>query len=87
MKEDGPSPPPALARHLPREGRGMAEAHPFPTLARRTLEDTQLRRNLRVATGTIRGKRAAAVDEIPDWEELREAGAALKDHVLRHLDR
>jgi L-lactate dehydrogenase complex protein LldF len=26
------------------------------------------------------------VDEVPDWAELRDAGAAIKDHVLAHLD-
>ena len=30
--------------------------------------------------------RAHAVAELPDWEELREAGAALKRRVLRNLD-
>jgi L-lactate dehydrogenase complex protein LldF len=58
----------------------------FPTAARAALRDSQLRRNLGVATRTIREKRAAVVAERPDWEELREAGAALKRRVLRHLD-
>ena len=48
--------------------------------------EPQLRRNLWVATHTIRAKRAAVVAERPDWEELREAGRALKERVLRHLD-
>ncbi len=39
------------------------------------------------ATRTIRGKRAAVVDELPDWEHLREAGRAIKERTLRHLDR
>ncbi|MBC8160939.1 MAG: iron-sulfur cluster-binding protein [Roseiflexaceae bacterium] len=38
------------------------------------------------ATQTIRGKRAAVVDEMPDWEALREAGRAIKARTLRHLD-
>ena len=38
------------------------------------------------ATQTIRGKRAAVVGELPDWEQLREAGRAIKERVLRHLD-
>ena len=58
----------------------------FPTAARIALRDTQLRRNLGVATTTIRERRAQAVAERPDWEELREAGRALKERVLRHLD-
>jgi L-lactate dehydrogenase complex protein LldF len=58
----------------------------FPTAARAALADTQLRRNLAHATGTIRGKRAAVVGEVDEWERLRRAGAALKDRTLRHLD-
>jgi L-lactate dehydrogenase complex protein LldF len=62
----------------------------FPTAARAALADTQLRSNLAHATGTIRAKRAAVVAELQqsgDWEELRLAGAAVKDNTLRHLDR
>ena len=62
---------------------GMPE---FPVAARRAVADTQLRRNLAHATGTIRAKRASAVAELDDWPELRAAGAALKERVLRHLD-
>jgi len=54
----------------------------FPAAARRTLRDSQLRRNLAAATSTIRTKRAAAVGELPDWEELRFAGEAIKDEAL-----
>jgi L-lactate dehydrogenase complex protein LldF len=59
---------------------------PFEESAKPSLADSQLRRNLGKATRTIREKRAAAVGEMPDWEELREAGRALKTRVLRHLD-
>ena len=38
----------------------------FPNAARRALADTQLRRNIGRATNTIRAKRAAVVDEVPD---------------------
>jgi L-lactate dehydrogenase complex protein LldF len=61
----------------------------FPSAARTALADTQLRANLAHATGTIRAKRAAVVGELQqsgDWEELRLAGAAIKDNTLRHLD-
>ncbi len=58
----------------------------FPVAAREAVADAQLRRNLRHATGTIRGKRAAVVGELDDWEALRVAGAAIKDRTLRHLD-
>ena len=65
-------------------GRGVSEG--FPAAAREALGNEQLRRNLRVATHTIRAKRAAVVAERPDWAELREAGRAIKERVLRHLD-
>jgi L-lactate dehydrogenase complex protein LldF len=62
------------------------ETPTFEESAKRSLADSQLRRNLGKATRTIREKRAAAVAEMPDWEELREAGHALKSRVMRHLD-
>ncbi len=59
---------------------------PFPSAARAALADTQLRQNLAHATGTIRAKRAAVVAEVDEWEELRLAGAAIKDNTLHRLD-
>ncbi|GAA2642650.1 LutB/LldF family L-lactate oxidation iron-sulfur protein [Dactylosporangium fulvum] len=59
---------------------------PFPVAARKALADDQLRRNLGHATRTIRGKRAAVVGEVPDWEELRRAGEAIKAHTMATLD-
>lgn len=59
----------------------------FPKNAAEAVQDSQLRYNLRKATHTIRGKRAAVVGELPDWQELRTAGQTIKDHTLRHLDR
>ena len=58
----------------------------FPSAARAALADTQLRQNLAHATATIRSKRSAVVDEVEEWEELRVAGAAIKDNTLHHLD-
>ena len=65
----------------------MSPAGGFPEAAREALADPQLRANLRGATHTIRDKRAAAVAEVPDWEELREAGRLIKSGAMRHLDR
>jgi len=59
---------------------------PFPEAARAALADTQLRRNLAHATATIRAKRNAVVAEVAEWEDLRLAGAAIKDEVLLNLD-
>ena len=58
----------------------------FPEAARTALADRQLRSNLAAATATIRDRRAQAVGEVPDWEELREAGRALKAQTLANLD-
>ncbi|MFL6136389.1 MAG: lactate utilization protein B [Frankiaceae bacterium] len=58
----------------------------FPRTAERAVRDAQLRANLRRATSTIRARRAAVVGELPDWEQLRLAGEAIKRRTLRHLD-
>ncbi len=58
----------------------------FPEAARRELADAQLRANLRTATDTIQAKRARVVGELPDWQELREAGRAIKADVLANLE-
>ena len=58
----------------------------FPDAARIALGDPQLRRNLGNATATIRDKRARVVAEVPDWEELRDAGRAIKADVMHRLD-
>jgi L-lactate dehydrogenase complex protein LldF len=58
----------------------------FPAAARTAVADSQLRRNLTHATTAIRLKRADAVSELDDWEELRQAAKAIKDHTLAHLD-
>jgi len=59
----------------------------FPAAARAALGDAQQRKNLQDATHTIRARREAVVSEVADWEELRVAGAAIKDDVLAHLDK
>jgi L-lactate dehydrogenase complex protein LldF len=58
----------------------------FPDAARVELANVQLRTNLRNATDTIRAKRAGVVAELPDWQELREAGRAIKADVLVRLE-
>ncbi|MBV9405326.1 MAG: iron-sulfur cluster-binding protein [Acidobacteriaceae bacterium] len=66
--------------------RSAAEAKPFPEAAHQALEDSQLRRNVRNATNIIQAKRNAMVAEMPDWEDLRNAGHAIKTHTLKYLD-
>jgi L-lactate dehydrogenase complex protein LldF len=57
----------------------------FPAAAHETLQDSQLRRNLGKATQTIRAKRLRTIAELPDWEALREAGAAIKTRAMATL--
>ncbi len=75
-----------MPRYAP---RGVGALHPersFPKAARDALADSQLRRNLGNATGTIRAKRAAVVSEVPDWEDLRTAAEAIKAATMARLD-
>jgi L-lactate dehydrogenase complex protein LldF len=75
---------------MPTAPRGVGHlrgSERFPVAARAALGNSQLRRNLALATATIRAKRASVVAELPDWEELRAAGQAIKQHTLAHLDR
>lgn len=65
----------------------------FPAAAREALANAQLRHNLAHATGTIRDKRARLVEEVTEsvtgtsgWEELRLAGAGVKEQALLTLE-
>ncbi|SNS96845.1 L-lactate dehydrogenase complex protein LldF [Geodermatophilus pulveris] len=74
---------------LPTAPRGVGHLRgdrPFPEAARDALRDGQLRANLGHATSTIRAKRAKVVGEVPDWEQLRQAGKALKASTMARLD-
>jgi L-lactate dehydrogenase complex protein LldF len=74
----------AALRAAPPEG--PAAAAKFSVAARDALGDPRLRRDLRAAATAIRGRRAAAIGELDDWEQLRAAGRAIKDHTLLNLD-
>jgi L-lactate dehydrogenase complex protein LldF len=67
-------------------GASGSVGRPFPIAAREALGDAQLRANLAGATHTIREKRDRVVAEVADWQQLREAGAAIKADVLANLD-
>ncbi|MDR3746013.1 MAG: LutB/LldF family L-lactate oxidation iron-sulfur protein [Acidobacteriaceae bacterium] len=58
----------------------------FQVAARVLVGDSQMRKNVRHATKVIQTKRAKVVAEMPDWQKLREAGQAIRQHTLRHLD-
>lgn len=57
----------------------------FPEAAHDELGNEQLRRNLGKATHSIRAKRLDVTGELPDWEHLRDAGAAIKTDTMNRL--
>jgi L-lactate dehydrogenase complex protein LldF len=59
----------------------------FQTAAKLLLNDSQLRKNVRHATGVIQARRKLVTEELPDWQELRESARQIKTHTLQHLDR
>jgi len=54
---------------------------------RRAIRDPVLSGNVLRATNTSLAHRRETVAERPDWEELRDRAAQLRDHVLANLDR
>ncbi len=62
-----------------------ATAPPFPQAALPILQNAQLRRNVAHATDVIQAKRARMVAEKADWQQLREAASAIRNHALDNL--
>ena len=60
-------------------------APPFPAAALPILRDSQLRTNVAHAIDIIQGKRSRLVTEKTDWEDLRNAAAAIREHALENL--
>jgi L-lactate dehydrogenase complex protein LldF len=58
----------------------------FPMAAKTAMGDAQLRKNVRHATDVIQAKRARVVGEMPDWQDLREAGKQIRQHTMENLD-
>ncbi|HTX01052.1 MAG TPA: lactate utilization protein B, partial [Acidimicrobiales bacterium] len=71
----------------PRPGTPVSfrSSPPFPRAARAELANPQLRANLARATATIRRRRDGVIGELPDFEELRLAAAAIKDLAQSRL--
>ncbi|GAA3940624.1 lactate utilization protein B [Pseudoclavibacter caeni] len=57
----------------------------FPHAAEHEVTNQQLQHNLDFATHAIRRKRQHVVDELPDWQRLREAGSRIKREALARL--
>jgi L-lactate dehydrogenase complex protein LldF len=60
-------------------------APPFPKAVLPVLRNPQLRKNVAHAIDVIQTKRGRLVTEKVDWQELRAAGAAIRDHALANL--
>jgi L-lactate dehydrogenase complex protein LldF len=60
----------------------------FDRKIHRTLEDANLQLAVYTATGRLKDKRIDVVSagELPDYQDLRTQAAALKKHVIEHLD-
>lgn len=69
----------------PPEG-DLIDSPAFPKAAVRELKNDTQRKNLHHATHTIRNKRIRVTGELDNWQEIRQAGADIKDRVARHLD-
>ena len=62
------------------------ETPQFKEKSREALADPQLRRALETMQVNFSGNRRAAVDRLPEFDDLRDRARALKDHTLAHLD-
>ena len=58
----------------------------FKANAKKALNDPVLKRALAMAEGGFQKKRREAADRLPEFEALRDAAKAIKDHTLNHLD-
>src|ERR1700680_1869120 len=61
-------------------------SHSFPANARAGLADPVLQRALGLPRTGFPLRRQQAIERLPEFEDLREAGRAIKDHTLAHLD-
>src|SRR5260370_607417 len=61
-------------------------SHSFPANARAGLADPVMQTALGLARTGFPQRRQEAIARLPEFEELREQGRALKDHVLAHLE-
>ena len=78
--------PRAAPRRDPRVDGDHVSIDAFPEAAARELANAAAAREPARRDGHDPRKRARVVAELPDWEELREAGRAIKADVLARLD-
>ncbi|WJZ02340.1 LutB/LldF family L-lactate oxidation iron-sulfur protein [Corynebacterium freiburgense] len=76
---------PAMPPRASKEVGNLRGTRSFQAAAHEDLYKATQRRNLHKATHTIRGKRAAVINEIDDWQDLREAGSGIKRDVMARM--
>src|SRR6185437_6662016 len=64
----------------------LATSRRFVENARAGLADDNLQRALGLARTGFPLRRRLAIERLPEFEALREAGRLIKDHTLEHLD-
>jgi L-lactate dehydrogenase complex protein LldF len=64
----------------------LATTREFPANARRGLADERLQQALGMARTGFPLRRLQAIGRLPEFEALREAGKAIKDHTIANLD-
>ena len=63
-----------------------ATSHSFKQNARDALTDAQLQKALSKMRPGFQQKRADVVAKLPEFEDLRDRGRDIKNHVLENLD-
>src|SRR5271154_7483084 len=63
-----------------------ATSHTFPANAREGLANPTLQIALGMARTGFPLRRRLAIERLPEFEQLREEGRAIKDHTIAHLD-
>ncbi|MEV4124110.1 LutB/LldF family L-lactate oxidation iron-sulfur protein [Nocardia sp. NPDC049707] len=76
---------PAFPPRAPKGVGFLRGTEKFPAAAHHELANTQLRNNIGKATHTIRAKRLNVIGELPDWEDLRDTGSAIKTDAMNRL--
>ena len=64
----------------------LATSHAFKENAHAALRNEGLQRSLARSKSSFQARRSAAVMNLPEFEQLRDEGRAIKDHTLANLD-
>src|SRR5437868_12881847 len=64
----------------------LATSRNFEAAARAGLANQNLQRALGLARTGFPLRRRLAIERLPEFEALREAGRSIKDHTIEHLD-